>query len=130
MEKVDIVIEMENGDVMKGEVYPEVAPIMTIRLVSIHGETSFLDYALALENISNTQIDHISALGHVAHIELDLALTYIITGSEICSGTSDFDLAQLVLILFRKYNLQGIINSRNNILVAVGIFAGIQSEKD
>ena len=27
MEKVLIEIEMENGDVMKGELYPEVAPI-------------------------------------------------------------------------------------------------------
>ena len=27
METVNIVIEMENGDVMKGELYPEVAPI-------------------------------------------------------------------------------------------------------
>ena len=27
MEKVFIEIEMENGDVMKGELYPEVAPI-------------------------------------------------------------------------------------------------------
>ncbi|WP_294578345.1 peptidylprolyl isomerase [uncultured Thomasclavelia sp.] len=38
MEKVDIVIEMENGDVMKGEVYPEVAPITVANFLKLIDE--------------------------------------------------------------------------------------------
>ena len=39
MEKVLIEIEMENGDVMKGELYPEVAPITVenfLKLIDDH----------------------------------------------------------------------------------------------
>lgn len=36
MEKVLIEIEMENGDVMKGELYPEVAPITVEKLFKIN----------------------------------------------------------------------------------------------
>ena len=35
MEKVLIEIEMENGDVMKGELYPEVAPITVKNFVGL-----------------------------------------------------------------------------------------------
>ena len=35
MEKVLIEIEMENGDVMKGELYPEVAPITVENFLKI-----------------------------------------------------------------------------------------------
>lgn len=41
MEKVDIIIEMENGDVMKGELYPEVAPITVDNFLKLIDEDFF-----------------------------------------------------------------------------------------
>ena len=38
MEKVLIEIEMENGDVMKGELYPEVAPITVENFANLVNE--------------------------------------------------------------------------------------------
>lgn len=41
MEKVLIEIEMENGDVMKGELYPEVAPITVENFLKLIDEDFF-----------------------------------------------------------------------------------------
>ncbi len=41
METVDIIIEMENGDVMKGELYPEVAPITVENFLKLIDEDFF-----------------------------------------------------------------------------------------
>ena len=41
MEKVLIEIEMENGDVMKGELYPEVAPITVENFLKIKFDEDF-----------------------------------------------------------------------------------------
>ena len=41
MEKVFIEIEMENGDVMKGELYPEVAPITVENFLKLIDEDFF-----------------------------------------------------------------------------------------
>ena len=42
MEKVLIEIEMENGDVMKGELYPEVAPITVENFLKLIDEDFFV----------------------------------------------------------------------------------------
>ena len=34
-----VIIEMENGDIMKGELYPDVAPITVANFEKCHGHT-------------------------------------------------------------------------------------------
>ena len=56
MEKVLIEIEMENGDVMKGELYPEVAPITVENFLKLIDEDKSL-----LDNVAKASIGPITA---------------------------------------------------------------------
>ena len=64
METVNIVIEMENGDVMKGELYPEVAPITVKNFLDLIDQGVDFDKAhfLSMQQDLKKQIDLLKGL--------------------------------------------------------------------
>ena len=59
MEKVLIEIEMENGDVMKGELYPEVAPITVENFLKLIKQLKQEGLHVAIETTGNYSQDYL-----------------------------------------------------------------------